>query len=183
MLQDNSQLEESVENRILRRIGRCVAAISLGFAHWDVPHVKGPGLYFVLETDSIAAFTEPIGANYWPVAECVSVFADLDVFVETARSVAYTCDGAIVVHSDGTIKEQMVRVKQLSPAEARRVQDLPYAGWMGTRHMSALETSTRQAVFAVITLSEEDGRMTVFTDGTFEDYHRDVLPDECGFPE
>ena len=40
---------------------------------------------------------------------------------------------------------------------------------MGTRHMSALETSTRKEVVATITLSEEDGRVTVFTDGTFED--------------
>jgi DNA integrity scanning protein DisA with diadenylate cyclase activity len=78
-------------------------------------------------------------------------------------------DGAVVVHSDGTIGEEMVRVKQLSPAECRRNDDLPYAGWMGARHMSALETSTRQEVSATITLSEEDGRVTVFTDGTFED--------------
>ncbi|WEL27507.1 Diadenylate cyclase (plasmid) [Haloferax volcanii] len=40
---------------------------------------------------------------------------------------------------------------------------------MGARHMSALETSTREEVVATITLSEEDGRVTVFTDGTFED--------------
>lgn len=61
----------------------------------------------------------------------------------------------------------MVRVKQLSPAECRRTDDLPYAGWMGARHMSALETSTRPEVTAAITLSEEDGRVTVFTDGAY----------------
>ncbi|WP_338739714.1 hypothetical protein [Haloplanus salilacus] len=40
---------------------------------------------------------------------------------------------------------------------------------MGARHMGALETSTRDAVAAAITLSEEDGRVTVFDDGAFED--------------
>ena len=29
--------------------------------------------------------------------------------------------------------------------------------------MSALETSTREEILAAITLSEEDGRMTIFT--------------------
>ena len=52
--------------------------------------------------------------------------------------------------------------------EHRRDDDLPYAGWMGARHMSALETSTRKEVIAAVTLSEEDGRVTVFTDGRFE---------------
>ena len=36
--------------------------------------------------------------------------------------------------------------------------------------MSALETATREEVIAAITLSEEDGRMTIFTDERFEDY-------------
>jgi len=35
--------------------------------------------------------------------------------------------------------------------------------------MSALETSTRKEVIATSTLSEEDGRVTVFTDGVFQD--------------
>lgn len=161
----------------LDRVRYCVETISTGFEHWDTPHVKGPGLYFVLEGDPIAEFTEPIGTNRWPVEDCPSVFADIETLIETARSVAYTCDGAVVVHDDGTIEEQMVRIKQLSSAEAVQPDDLPYAGWMGARHMSALETSTREAVSAAITLSEEDGRMTLFTDGTFEDHHRDAFPD------
>jgi DNA integrity scanning protein DisA with diadenylate cyclase activity len=78
-------------------------------------------------------------------------------------------DGAVVVHSDGTIEADMGRVTQLSPAEEQRHDPLPFADWMGARHMSALETSTRQELVAAITLSEEDGRVTVFTAGTFED--------------
>lgn len=163
---------------ILDRLGYCVETISLGFGHWDAPHAKGPGLYFVIERDSIAEFVEPMGANRWPVETCPSVFGTIDALVEAARSVASTCDGAVVVHSDGTIEEQMVRLKQLSATDGARPDDLPYAGWMGARHMSALETSTREAVFAVLTLSEEDGRMTIFTDGTFEDYRRDAFRDE-----
>ena len=41
--------------------------------------------------------------------------------------------------------------------------------------MSALETSTREEILAAITLSEEDGRMTIFINGTFEDYPRKEL--------
>jgi DNA integrity scanning protein DisA with diadenylate cyclase activity len=43
---------------------------------------------------------------------------------------------------------------------------------MGTRHMRALETATREEVVAAITLSGEDGRITIFTDEGFEDYQR-----------
>jgi DNA integrity scanning protein DisA with diadenylate cyclase activity len=46
---------------------------------------------------------------------------------------------------------------------------------MGTRQMSALETSTRSEVLTVITLSDEDGRVTVFADGTFGDHSQDAL--------
>lgn len=161
---DSADIEATLE-----RIGGCVKEISLGFDRWDDPYARGPGLYFVLERDSMTEFVAPMGTNRWPVEDCATVFAETDVFHETAQKVALSCDGAVVVHSDGTIGEEMVRVKQLSPAECRRNDDLPYAGWMGARHMSALETSTRKEVIAAITLSEEDGRVTVFTNGTFED--------------
>lgn len=51
---------------------------------------------------------------------------------------------------------------------------------MGTRHMSALETSTRDEVAAAITLSEEDGRMTIFTGGEFQTYPREKLKEKPG---
>jgi hypothetical protein len=154
---------------ILERIEGCVKDISLGFERWDDPYARGPGLYFVVEREPMTEFAAPMGTNRWPVEDCATVFAETDVFLGTAQRVALSRDGAVVVHSDGTVEETMVRVKQLSPAECRRTDDLPYAGWMGARHMSALETSTHQEVIATITLSEEDGRVTVFTDGTFED--------------
>jgi diadenylate cyclase len=154
---------------ILRRIERCVRHVSLGFERWDEPAVRGPGLYFVVERASTAAFVAPMGANRWPVEDCATVFAGFDTFRETARGVAPSRDGAVVVHGDGTIREEMVRVDQVFPAESGRDEDLPYAGWMGARHMSALETSTRPEVIAAITLSEEDGRVTAFSDGGYEE--------------
>jgi DNA integrity scanning protein DisA with diadenylate cyclase activity len=72
----------------------------------------------------------------------------------------------------------MVRLKQLSTDGDDVNNDLPYAGWMGARHMSALETSTRAAVSVVVTLSEEDGRVTIFSDGTFTEYHCEALWNE-----
>ena len=157
---------------LLERIKRCVKDISLGFDQWDDSYVRGPGLYFVVRRDSMTEFGVPMGANRWPVEACATVFAETDTFLETAQTVALSCDGAIIVHRDGTIEEEMVRISQLSPAEYRQNDDFPYAEWMGARHMSALETSTRQEVIAAITLSEEDGRVTVFTDGTFRDTPR-----------
>lgn len=161
--------DETDAEAILNRIEGCVKDISLGFDRWDDPSARGPGLYFVIERDSLAELSVPMGRNRWPVEDCATVFAETDALLETAQHVSSSCDGAVVVHSDGTIEPEMVRVKQLSTAKYRRTGDLPYAGWMGARHMSALETSTRAEVFAAITLSEEDGRVTVFTDGTFED--------------
>ena len=154
---------------LLDRIKRCVTEISDGFERWDDPYARGPGLYFVVARDSVDGFSAPMGSNRWPMEDCPSVFAETETFLETAQRVALSCDGAVVVHEDGTIDEEMVRLAQLSADESGRIDGLPYAGWMGARHMSALETSTRNAVTAAITLSEEDGRMTVFTDGTYED--------------
>jgi len=41
--------------------------------------------------------------------------------------------------------------------------------------MSALETSIREEVLWVITLSEEDGRVTTFLNGTYQDYPREGI--------
>jgi hypothetical protein len=161
--------DETDIEAVLERIEGCVKDISLGFERWDDPYARGPGLYFVVERDPITEFAAPMGTNRWPVEDCATVFAETDVFLETAQKVAFSRDGAIVVHSDGAIEEAMVRVDQLSTAECQRIDDLPYAGWMGTRHMSALETSTRKEVLAAVTLSEENGRVTVFTNGTFDE--------------
>jgi hypothetical protein len=161
--------DETDIETILERIVGCVKDISLGFERWDDPYARGPGLYFVVERDSKTEYAAPMGTNRWPVEDCASVFAETEAFLGAAEDVALSNDGAVVVHNDGTIEETMVRVTQLSPGESPRNDDLRYTGWMGARHMSALETSTREEVVSAITLSEEDGRVTVFTDGYFED--------------
>ena len=161
--------DEATIEAIIERIKQCVKDVSLGFERWDDPRARGPGLYFVIERDSLTEISVPMGNNRWSIEDCASVFAETDALLETAQNVGLSSDGAVVVHGDGTIEAEMVRVKQLSSVEESRNGELPYAGWMGARHMSALETSTREEVTAAITLSEEDGRVTVFTDGTFED--------------
>ena len=166
----DSEHESSDIVAVLDRINGCVKEISRGFERWNDPYARGPGLYFVVERDSVAWLVDPIGTNRWPVEECASVFDETGALLETARRVAFSCDGAVVIHNDGTIQEEMVRVNQLSTAERARIDELPYAGWMGTRHMSALEAATREEVVAAITLSEEDGRVTGFTDEGFEEY-------------
>ena len=51
---------------------------------------------------------------------------------------------------------------------------MTYADWMGSRHMSVLDTSLREDVVATITLSEATGRVTVFSDGRYESVDRNA---------
>jgi DNA integrity scanning protein DisA with diadenylate cyclase activity len=95
--------------------------------------------------------------------------------MRVARDVAFSRDGAIVVTGDGTVQEQMVRVRSPSREYIEEFDKLEYAEWMGAKHMSALETSIREEVLWVITLSEEDGRVTTFLDGTYQDYPREEI--------
>lgn len=173
-----AEQDREVVDAILDRIRWCVESTSLGFDRWGDPRARSPGLYVVAASGPVSAFSEQMGATRWPVEECASVFADGDILLETAREVGFTCDGAVVVSGDGTIQPEMVRFDQLVRGDDAAADDLPYAGWMGARHMSALETSTREEILAAVTLSEEDGRVTVFTDGTYEDFHRDELEAE-----
>jgi len=55
------------------------------------------------------------------------------------------------------------------------VPSIDYADWMGTKHLSALEVSLREEVLASVTLSEENGRVTVFRDGKHADFEREKL--------
>jgi len=89
--------------------------------------------------------------------------------------VAFRCDGAVVVAADRTIQEQMVRVRTPNATEMLEVPSIDYADWMGTKHLSALEVSLREEVLASVTLSEENGRVTVFRDGKHADFEREKL--------
>ena len=131
---------------------------------------KGPGSYLaVVSGNSVTEHADPMGDNRWPVERCPTVLADHDAFYETLDDVARTNDGAIVVSVDGVVQEGMVRFRDHPSADAA------YADWMGSRHMSALDTSTRETVVATLTLSQESGRVTVFRGGEFDSVERSDL--------
>ncbi len=156
--------------RLIDAIRYCLEGLSLAFDGWDEPRTKGPGMYVaVVAGRSIADHADPMGTNRWPVAESHDVLADLDSFSEAATDVALSNDGAVVVSVDGVVQEQMVRFRDLPEADAA------YADWMGTRHMSALDTSKRESIVATLTLSQESGRVTLFRDGTYDSVERDAL--------
>lgn len=145
----------------------CVEDISQTFDRWDEPQITGPGLYFaVVSGHSVREYADPMGKNQWPVDRCRDVIEDVDAFYEVSSDIALTNDGAVVISVDGVIQEQMVRFWDYSfdsvdPSE----QTAHYADWMGSRHMSAVDTSVRPEVVMTITLSAETGRVTRFADG------------------
>jgi hypothetical protein len=161
---------------LLDQIRYVAESLSLDFDKWDQQYVSGPSLYFlvVAETD-FEAYTDPLGENTWPTDRCNSVFDSPEAFRRVARDVAFSRDGAIIVTGDGTVQEQMVRVRSPSQEEIPSVADIDYPDWMGTKHMSALETTLRKNVLLAITLSEENGRVTTFVGGTYQDYPRDEI--------
>jgi hypothetical protein len=169
----------------VQRLVDCVIysleGISLAFDKWEEPHVKGPGMYVAIVTGpSVANFADPMGNNYWPTDRCRDVCADLDRFYRTATDVAMSRDGAVVVSIDGVVQKQMVRFKDRIPAadgeaRARDGRNGGYEDWMGSRHMSALDTSKRPNVVSTLTLSEETGRVSIFERGSFETYECNEL--------
>jgi hypothetical protein len=158
---------------LMDQIRYTAETLSMEFDRWGEQHVSGPSLYVLVIADlDYEAYTDPLGGNRWPVGRCRVVTDAPDAFTQVAREVAFDRDGALVVTGDGTIQEQMVRVRSPTSDEMRGVDDLSYPDWMGTKHLSALETSTREGVLWAVTLSEEDGRVTTFLDGTYQDYPR-----------
>lgn len=171
LVTDHSQADD-----LVNRLVDVAESLSATFDRWDERYVSGPSLYFVVVADaSYGQYADSLGTNTWPTDTCRIVTADLSSFVTAAREVAFSCDGAIVVTVDGTIQKQMVRIRSPSATEDERPEGVDYAGWMGTKHLSAAEISTRQEVLAAITLSEETGRVTVFEDGGYADRKRDEL--------
>jgi len=174
---DPLRVEYTTVDEIIDYITYAVESISLEFDRWGDDYIRGPGLYFVIVTGvHSGGYADTMGDSRWPTEDCRVVTEDLDRFVESARAVGKTHDGAVVISTDGTIQEQMVRIKSQSSSKATEENhDIEYADWMGTKHMSAIETSVREEVIATITLSEENGRMSIFEDGSYDDYLRDEL--------
>lgn len=174
---DPLRVEYITVNELIDFITYAVESISLGFDRWDDDHIRGPGLYFVLVTGVHSGeYADPMSGSHWPTEDCHVVTEDLDRFVKSARAVGHTNDGAVIVSTDGTIQEQMVRIKsQSGNGTTDKSRAIEYADWMGTKHMSAIEVSVREEVVATVTLSEENGRMSIFKDGDYDDYLRDEL--------
>ena len=156
---------------LLDQIRYTAESLSLEFDRWDEQYVSGPSLYLLIVAEvNFGEYTDSLGDNTWPVDRCRLVDESPEVFTEVARDVAFSQDGAIIVTGDGTVQEQMVRVRSPYGDEVADLDEIDYPDWMGTKHMSALETSLREDVLWAITLSEEDGRVTTFLDGTYQDY-------------
>lgn len=173
---DRVQKRYATSQALMDQIRYAAESLSMQFDRWDEKHVAGPSLYFLIVAEmSFDGYTDPLGANRWPVGRCKIVTDSLDTFTTVARDVALTRDGAVIVTADGTIQEQMVRVRNPSRDDVADIDELNPAEWMGTKHLSALETSLREDVIWAITLSEEDGRVTTFLDGTYQDYPRDDI--------
>ena len=147
--------------------------VSLRFDRWDERYARGPSLYFVVVTGGrIGPYADPLGGERWPVESARKLPADLSAAARAAHDVALERDGAVLVTADGTLQPRMVRVKAVG---GDVLSEFDYPDWMSAKQLSALEASTRADVLAAVTLSEEDGRVTVFRDGAYEDAPRDAL--------
>lgn len=173
---DRTRADYDTSQELMDLLRYTAETLSMEFTQWGEQYVAGPSLYFLIVADvDLEAYTDPLGANTWPVNRCRVVSDSTEAFIGAARDVAFNCDGAVVIAADGTIQEQMVRVRSPSPEELPDGEELAYADWMGTKHLSAMEASTREAVLWAVTLSEENGRVTTFLDGTYQDYPRDEI--------
>jgi len=161
---------------LMDQIRYVAEVLSMEFDRWDDQYVSGPSLYFLLvaETD-FEEYTDSLGENIWPTDRCTVVLDSPEAFRRVAEDVAYSRDGCIIVSGDGTIQRQMVRVRSPNRSEVPAVTELEYPDWMGTKHMSALETSLRENILWAITLSEENGRVTTYLDGTYQNYPREEI--------
>lgn len=155
------------------RLQEFLEAIALDFDRWDESRVFGPGAYVAIVVGpSLEPYADPMGDNRWPSEAPVDVNDDPEGCFEGLETVSYECDGALVVSVDGIIQRQFVRFRNTGTTN-----DHGYADWMGARHMSALDVSSREDVVATLTLSQEAGRVTVFQDGSYESTVREQLGD------
>lgn len=174
--------DHATVTELLDVIQFCLEDISLSFDRWDEPYTRGPGLYIAIVSGrSLRDYADAMGDNHWPIEKSRHVLDDITDFYEIAKEVASSQDGAVVISVDGVVQRQMVRFRDLSTDHSREQREntsLEYAEWMGSRHMSALDTSVRSAIVTTITLSAENGRVTVFRNGKFTAQTRDELSAE-----
>ena len=163
-------------DRLVNRLVSVAESLSASFDRWGEQYVSGPSLYFVVVVDAnYDDYADTLGTNRWPVDSCQVATDDIDSFVTAAEEVAFSYDGAVVIMIDGTVQERMVRVRSPSASDIEKDAEFDYADWMGTKHLSAVEISTKAEVVTAVTLSEENGRVTVFEDGSYQDRTQDEL--------
>jgi diadenylate cyclase len=168
--------QHSTVGTLVDRLIDVAESLSVAFDRWEEQHVSGPSLYVVVLADAnYGQYADPLGTNTWPTDIARVIPESPDAFVTAAEEVSFSRDGAVIVTVDGTIQRQMVRIRSPSAKEVERREEIDYADWMGTKHLSAVEVSTREEVLAAVTLSEENGRVTVFRGGSYEDRERDEL--------
>jgi diadenylate cyclase len=168
--------QHSTVGTLINRLVDVAESLSVEFDRWEERYVSGPSLYAVVLADAnYGQYADPLGANTWPTDIARVVPESPEAFVTAAEEVSFSRDGAVIVTVDGTIQRQMVRIRSPSAKEVKRREEIDYADWMGTKHLSAVEVSTREEVLAAVTLSEENGRVTVFRGGSYEDRERDEL--------
>jgi hypothetical protein len=150
--------------RLVEALRYHLEGISLGYDRAGDPSGRAPGMYLaVVVGPGIEAYADSMGDNRWPESGELDPLANPDRFADAATEVAYSRDGAVVVSVDGIVSRQLVRFRTVDGPSGDA-----YEPWMGARHMSALDISTRPDVIATLTLSQETGRVTVFEDGAFE---------------
>jgi len=165
--------EFSTVDRTIDLLTYLAEDVGLGFDRWDNRYVRGPSLYFlVIAGARTGSFIDGLGSNRWPVDRARVLPDDFTDAVEVASDIAFDCDGAVAVSADGTFQEQMVRVRS---APRHAMSNADYPSWMSAKHLSAFEASTRQEVLAAVTLSEENGRVTVFRKGSYRNLERHDL--------
>lgn len=171
----NYLIHERVQD-LINTIRSCLEDISLGFDRWDEAYITGPGLYFaIVSGHTVRNHADPMGDNHWPVNNCRDVLADVDRFYEVTKKVARSHDGAVVISVDGIVQKQMVRFYDHSSMSQTEHVPIQYADWMGSRHMSAADTSARPEVVTTMTLSAETGRVTLFENGDYDTRSREQL--------
>ena len=95
---DPLRVEYTTVTELIASIAYAIESISLTFDRWDEEYVRGPGLYFVVVTGTHSgAYADALGENTWPTETCRVVTENLDGFVEAARAVGSTRDGAIII--------------------------------------------------------------------------------------
>jgi len=109
---------EELERVLMDQIRYAAESLSLDFDRWGEQHVSGPSLYLLIVSETnFEEYTDPLGANRWPVERCQLATESPDKFTEVARDVASSQDGAnvSVLLSDSILRGRKNGTAEKSP--------------------------------------------------------------------